>query len=87
MPLPSAGVAGDRVATARGLSRCLRLNEGEEPAHIHIKAGSDEAKFWLTPIHLAANYGFNGRELTQIQRLVEEHRTEFLETWNEYFSA
>jgi hypothetical protein len=38
-------------------------NEGQEPAHIHVKAGEDEAKFWLTPVHLAANHGFNGREL------------------------
>jgi hypothetical protein len=62
-------------------------NEGREPAHIHVKAGSDEAKFWLDPVQLAANYGFNGRELNQIQRLVEEHRGELLEAWNEYFSA
>jgi hypothetical protein len=62
-------------------------NEGREPAHIHVKAGSDEAKFWLEPVQLAANYGFNGRELNQIQRLVEEHRGELLEAWNEYFSA
>jgi hypothetical protein len=62
-------------------------NEGREPAHIHVKAGSDEAKFWLDPVQLAANYGFNGRDLNQIQRLVEEHRGELLEAWNEYFSA
>jgi hypothetical protein len=62
-------------------------NEGQEPAHIHVKAGDDEAKFWLDPVHLAANYGFNGRELKQIQRLVEEHREELLEAWNDYFSA
>jgi hypothetical protein len=30
-------------------------NEGREPAHIHVKAGSDEAKFWLDPVQLAAN--------------------------------
>jgi hypothetical protein len=62
-------------------------NEGREPAHIHVKAGSDEAKFWLDPVQLAANHGFNGRELNQIQGIVEEHRGEFLEAWNEYFSA
>jgi hypothetical protein len=62
-------------------------NEGQEPAHIHVKAGGDEAKFWLDPVPLATNHGFNGRELKQIQRLVEEHRDELLETWNDYFSA
>ena len=62
-------------------------NEGQEPPHIHIKAGGDEAKFWLDPVQLAANYGFNGRELKEIQRQVEEHRDELLEAWNEYFST
>ncbi len=33
-------------------------NENKEPAHIHIKAGEDEAKFWLEPVRLAANHGF-----------------------------
>ena len=62
-------------------------NEGQEPAHIHVKAGDDEAKFWLEPVHLAANYGFNARELNEIQRLVDEHWHELTEAWNEHFSA
>ncbi len=62
-------------------------NEGQEPAHVHVKAGDDEAKFWLNPVQLAANYGFNGRELNQIQRIIEEHRGKLLEVWDEYFSA
>jgi hypothetical protein len=60
-------------------------NEGQEPAHIHIKAGDDEAKFWIDPVSLAANHGFNGRELNEIERLVGLHRAEFLEAWNEHF--
>lgn len=61
-------------------------NEGTEPPHIHVKAGEDEAKLWLDPVGLAANYGFNGRELGEIERLVEEHRDQLLEAWNEHFS-
>ncbi len=61
-------------------------NEGSEPAHIHVKASENEAKFWLQPIQLAANYGFNGRQLNEILGLVEEHRNEFLEAWDEHFS-
>ena len=38
-------------------------NEGQEPPHIHIKAADDQAKFWLEPLFLAANYGFAAREL------------------------
>ncbi len=60
-------------------------NEGSEPPHIHIQAGEDEAKFWLTPISMAANYGFNASELSEIQQLVVEHHELMLEAWNEYF--
>jgi len=59
-------------------------NEGQEAPHIHVKAGGDEVKFWLAPIALAANYGFNGRELSEIERLVEQHRLGLLEAWNEH---
>jgi hypothetical protein len=59
-------------------------NEGREPPHIHIKAGEDEAKYWLDPVQLAGNYGFNGRELSEIERLIAQHRVALLEAWNEH---
>ena len=61
-------------------------NEGQEPAHIHVKAGGIEAKFWLNPIVLAANYGFRAHELNQIESIVTEHQAQLLEAWNEYFT-
>jgi hypothetical protein len=30
-------------------------NEGQEPPHIHVKAGSEEAKLWLLPVELEAS--------------------------------
>jgi hypothetical protein len=60
-------------------------NEGVEPPHIHVKAGSDQAKFWLDPIGLASNYGFRVYELNRIKQIIEEHQTELMEAWNEYF--
>jgi len=62
-------------------------NEGREPAHIHVKAAGDEAKFWLVPVQLCADYGFNRREVTEIERLVREHRDLFLEAWNDHLSG
>ena len=59
-------------------------NEGREPPRIHVKASGDEAKFWLDPIELVANYGFNARELNEIERLVEGHRELLLEAWHEH---
>ena len=60
-------------------------NEGREPPHIHVKASGDEAKFWLDPVALASNHGFNGRELGEIEQLIEQHLAGFLEAWDEHF--
>jgi hypothetical protein len=60
-------------------------NERQEPPHIHVKAAGDQAKFWLEPIALAANYGFSARELNEIERIVIENQTELLEVWHDYF--
>jgi hypothetical protein len=57
-----------------------------EPPHVHIKAGGEQAKFWLDPVRLAANYGFKAHELNRIERLIKENQTKLLEAWNEYFS-
>jgi len=61
-------------------------NEGKEPPHIHVKAGSDEAKFWLDPIGLAANYGFAAHELNEIRRIIQQHQIKLIEVWYERFS-
>ena len=47
--------------------------EGNEPPHIHVAREEREAKFWLRPVSLAANFGFGASEVRDIQRLVEEH--------------
>jgi hypothetical protein len=59
-------------------------NEGTEPPHIHVRASGDEVKFWLDPVQLAANYGFNASEINELERLVREHREDLLEAWHEH---
>lgn len=61
-------------------------NEGQEPAHIHVKAGNDQAKFWLDPVAIAANYGFRGHELNEIETIIMQHQAQLTEAWYEYFS-
>lgn len=60
-------------------------NENREPPHVHVRAGDDEAKFWLGPVRLASNHGFASHELNELERLVGEHQTELSEAWDDYF--
>jgi hypothetical protein len=59
--------------------------EGREPAHIHVAHSGRYAKFWLEPVALADVRGFRDHELTEILKIVNEHREIFLEKWHEYF--
>jgi len=61
-------------------------NEREEPEHIHVEQAERYAKFWLSPVSLAANAGFRSTELGALRRVVEQHQQLFRERWNEYFS-
>lgn len=74
------------VLRALGYRFFFFSNERGEPAHIHVEQAERYAKFWLTPVTLAANVGFRSDELGELRRLVELHQQLFLERWNEYFS-
>lgn len=52
-----------------------------EPPHVHIDRDDLSAKFWLDPIALAGNLGFNSRDLRKIEKIVQAHQTELLERW------
>jgi Domain of unknown function (DUF4160) len=62
-------------------------NEQNEPPHVHIDRNALSAKFWLDPVALARNFGFNERELKTIQSIVNEHQTQLLEDWNGHFGV
>ena len=58
-----------------------------EPPHVHVDRDDQSVKFWLAPVALARNLGFNPVELRRVQRLVAEHESQLLEAWNEYFRS
>jgi len=62
-------------------------HEPNEPAHVHIDKDNLSTKFWLQPVHLARNLGFNPRELNQLHNLVTENQATLLEAWHGYFGA
>ena len=45
------------------------------------------AKFWLKPVRPEYNLGFAPTELTKISALVQEHETELLKAWDDYFKS
>ncbi len=60
-------------------------HETNEPPHVHVDGGEATIKLWLTPIEVAKSRGFRAHEIGGIVAMVEQHRTELLEAWNEYF--
>ncbi|MBI1258431.1 MAG: DUF4160 domain-containing protein [Chloroflexi bacterium] len=60
-------------------------NENAEPEHIHIQSGEGEAKYWLNPVSLNWNRGFNERQLKQIERYIDENLQTLKESWVEFF--
>ena len=43
------------------------------------------AKFWLDPdIHLAENYGYNSKELRQIERLIKNQLETLRNEWDNF---
>lgn len=57
----------------------------DEPYHIHVERDDKVAKYWLDPIRLQNNYGFNRFELKQIRSIIEKEQKSFMEAWNDYF--
>ena len=50
----------------------------EDRMHIHVVSAEKSAKFWLEPeIELAKNKGFNSKELSTIQRIIENNADDF----------
>lgn len=49
-------------------------NEGGEPAHVYVRAGNKEVKYWLHDLTIAANTGFPAHELGAIVRHLTLHR-------------
>jgi hypothetical protein len=56
-----------------------------EPPQVHVDRDELSAKFWLNPVALARNLGFNASELRKIERVVSAHQSELLEMWHKEY--
>ena len=60
----------------------------ENRIHVHVYSAEGEAKFWLEPVITLANYyGFNTKQLNEIQEIVKEHKDEIEKSWKKYFKS
>jgi len=55
-----------------------------EPPHVHVEREDRTCKFWLEPLGLARNHGFDARELSRIRRLIGLHHAKIMEAWHEH---
>jgi hypothetical protein len=60
-------------------------NNGVEPPHVHVQRERLLAKFWLDPVALSSNSGFRAHELRDLEALVIQNRSSWLEAWDEFF--
>ena len=60
----------------------------EEPRHMHVDRENMSAKFWLDPyVSLAANYGFNRKELRDLERIIRENLETLRNEWDAFCHA
>lgn len=58
-------------------------DEGNEPAHIHVRSSDGECKFWLDPIALASSGRMPSNQLRQIERHIFENHELLTKAYND----
>lgn len=78
-----------KVFEFKGYKFFFYSNEGNprERCHVHVRKAGNEAKFRLSPyVSIADSWGFFGKELNEIEKIVLEKKELIEEKWNEYFN-
>lgn len=61
--------------------------DGEEPAHVHVERDASEAKLWLEPVRLERSVGFTAKELRRVEKTVNDHQEQLMDSWNDFFNS
>ena len=61
--------------------------ESFEGPHVHVRSGNGHAAFWLNPVRIRDDAGYNPRELNRIERIVIANRELLLRRWHEFFDT
>ncbi|HEW79270.1 MAG TPA: DUF4160 domain-containing protein [Phycisphaerales bacterium] len=68
--------------------RFLFFSREESRIHIHVSSPEGEAKFWITPqVRLAKNFGFSQNQITELKKVVEEHKNDIKNAWSKHFRS
>ena len=75
------------VLRERGYRFEFYASDMDERRHIHVKKDRKHAKLWLEPV-VAIEFSrrFKPHEVNEIERVVQQHREQLLESWNDFFS-
>ncbi len=69
-----------------GPYRFFFFSREESRPHVHVNCAEGEAKFWITPaVALAYNKSLSKKQLHELADLIEEHRREIQQAWEEHF--
>lgn len=60
-------------------------NENTEPPHVHVERGDECAKFWLDPVRLAWNRGYNRSEIGFLYGAIGAQQAYLLGRWHAFF--
>ena len=60
----------------------------EDRMHVHVTNSDGDAKFWLEPeIEVAMVHGIASHQLTDIRKIVKEHKDELKNAWRKYLGG
>ncbi|MBE7558256.1 DUF4160 domain-containing protein [bacterium] len=63
---------------------CHASDKNEFPP-VHVKRDDKVAEYWLQPVGLNEAAVFGPEEIRRVQPIMDNHREELVEAWNEYF--
>ena len=76
------------MPTIRGISGPYRFFffsfDCDEPKHVHVERDRQHCKFWLEPVVLENNNGFQRHELNRIRQVIVNNLPSVLEAWEEH---
>lgn len=56
------------------------------PKHVHIEKSDKYMRVELETLRVTDNYQMTSKEIREAVRIVEKHKQDFMEVWNEYFN-